>query len=637
MNCRKGFIKTTGFSILVVLSAVSGFMAVPAAAASDVMDLLPSDCTVCVRVNNLQVSLGQTDQYLAGATPMPMGLSMLATMQLAGIFGDPLLTGINMQGNFVMATLDMETQQTDIKTVQKEKDLFLFFLIPSSGIPNFLKSNTNLSPAGADGVYTLKAPNSSVGSLAVIPLSEPNYLLISREQSKTELLAVQKAMKEKKTSLKNTLSPDAGKAAAGNPVWAYVNIDKLYQLYGSKLNDGFNEMQKTITAQAAKTNEPVPTEMMNKGFDMFKYFAEQGGGMTLSLNPAPQQLQLETAFSAKTGSELDGMLKPGAVAGKDWRYAGTLDNAAAVKLLMRFNKPLLEKLNSRMIDILCKNTTEADKASTEKMKSLVSRMMTAIGDEAAVSFSYRAGTPPFEFREMIAVNDAKTLLDLQKESTELVGNLYQTMGMPMTFTYVPSVEKYNGTDIGLYQFKFSAKDPNDKTMKAMEMMYGKQGLQYPMAVTADKFLMAMGPDAMTQIKAMIDAKQPGPAAGDIKTAFALIPDNTRAEMVASINLLRLIKGASEMGQQMTAQQGMNMPDFWKGIDIGTTTSCMATAVFIENGCVRCRTVLPKEHLAQTAKVLMQVQQQQMNYYMQQSQKKPGFDTNSVPPSPKVAP
>jgi saccharopine dehydrogenase-like NADP-dependent oxidoreductase len=157
-----------------------------------------------------------------------------------------------------------------------------------------------------------------------------------------------------------------------------------------------------------------------------------------------------------------------------------------------------------------------------------------------------------------------------------------------------------------------------------------------MAVTADKFLLAMGPDAMTQLKTMIDAKQPGSVAGDIKTAIALIPDNTKAEMIASTNLLKLIKGVSEMGQQMTAQQGMDMPNFWKGIDIGTTTSCMATAIFIDNGSVRCRTILPKEHLAETAKVMMQVQQQQMNYYMQQSQNKPGSDANSIP-APKYNP
>jgi hypothetical protein len=629
MNYRKGFVKTVGF--LVVLSAVSGFMILPAAAAApkDVLDLLPSDCMVCVRVNNLQVALGQTDQYLVGATPIPMGLSMMATMQLSGIFGDPLLTGIDMQGNFVMAALDMKTEQ-------KEKELFLFFLVPTSSMANFLKSNTNLSPAGADGVYTLKAPNSSMGSLAIIPLSEPNYLLISHEQGKTELLAVQKAIKEKKTSLKNKLSPNAGKAAAENPAWAYVNIDKLYQLYGSELTEGFNEMQKTIAAQATQQKEPVPAKMMSQFFDMFKYFAEQADGVTLSLNPTPQQLQIETTLSAKIGSELAGMLKPNAAASKDWRYAGALNNAAAVKMLMRFNKPLWEKLNNRMIDILCKNATEADKASMEKMKSLTSKMMVAMGDEAAISFSYRAGTPPFEVSEIVAVNDAKTVLALQKESVELIGTFYQTMGMPMTFAFAPSVEKYNGVDIGLYQFKFSAKDPNDMTMKAMEMMYGKQGLQYPMAVTADKFLLAMGPDAMTQLKTMIDAKQPGSVAGDIKTAIALIPDNTKAEMIASTNLLKLIKGVSEMGQQMTAQQGMDMPNFWKGIDIGTTTSCMATAIFIDNGSVRCRTILPKEHLAETAKVMMQVQQQQMNYYMQQSQNKPGSDANSIP-APKYNP
>jgi hypothetical protein len=637
MNCRKGFIKTAGFSILVVLSAVSSFMAAPAAAASkDAMDLLPSDCTVCVRVNNLQVALGQMDQYLVGATPMPMNLSMMATMQLTGIFGDPLLTGINMQGNFVMAAIDMETQQTDIKTQQKEKDLFLFFLIPSSGMSNFLKGNKNLSPAGANGVYTLKAPNSSVGGLAIIPLSEPNYLLISREQNKTELLAVQKAIKEKKASLRNKLSPDAGKAAAENPAWAYVNVDKLYQLYGSKLTDGFNEMQKTITAQTAQKNGPVPTEMMSKSFDIFKYFIEQADWMTLSLNPAPQQLQIETAFSAKTGSELAGMLKPSPTLGKDWQYAGLLNDASSFKAVCRLNKPLIEQLYTRMIDIFGKNAAEADKPQFEKMKALVVKSVLAMGDEVAMSFSYRAGMPPFEMKEVVQVKDPKTMLDIQKEITGLVTTMYAAMGMPMTFTYAPSVEKYNGTDIGLYQFKFTGKDPNDETMKAIEMMYGKQGLQYPMAVTADKFLIAMGPDATTQIKAMIDAKQPGPAAGDIKTAFTLIPDNTKAEIVASINLLRLIKGASEMGQQMVAQQGMNMPNFWKGIDIGTTTSCMATAVFIENGRVRCRTILPKEHLAQTAKVLMQVQQQQMNYYMQQSQKKPGSDANSVP-APKHNP
>jgi hypothetical protein len=618
-TCKRN-ICVIGLVVLCVWSLTSVFAAAPAAASKDVLlDLLPADCTLCVRVNNLQQSLGQLDQYLAGASPIPMGLSMMASMQLVGVFGDPLLNGVNMQGDFAAAA---------VMTGQEKKDFTVFFLVPSSGINDFLKKNTNLSPVDTDGVYTLKAPNSPAGEMAVIPLSEPNYLLVGQQTNKAELLTIQKMMKEKTTSLKSRLTPDIAKAAAKNPAWAYFNIDRLYQLYGPELKNGFDEMQKALAEQAAQGNGAFPMEMMGKSFDMYKYFAEQADGATLSLNPQAQQIQIETTLSAKTGSELAGMLKPGLVAGKNWQNAGAVDNAAAVKMLMRFNKPLWEKLNGRIMDIFCTNATEADKATTAKMKSLTSKMLAAMSDEAAVSFSYRSGTPPFEFQEIVAVKDAKAVLELQKEAIQQVGSMYQAMGLPMTFTYVPSVEKYHGIDIGLYQFKFTAKDPNDASMKAVEMMYGKEGLQYPMAVTPDKFLIAMGPDAMTQLKALIDAKQPGPAVGDMKAALALIADNTKSEMVASINLLKLFKGVSQMGQQVIAQSGKEMPDFWKGIEFNTT-SCMAAATFVDNGSVRCQLVLPKEHLKETVAVMMQIQQQQMKYYQQQ-QGQVGADANAAP-------
>jgi hypothetical protein len=268
------------------------------------------------------------------------------------------------------------------------------------------------------------------------------------------------------------------------------------------------------------------------------------------------------------------------------------------------------------------------------MKALVVKSVLAMGDEVAMSFSYRAGIPPFEMKEVVQVKDPKAMLDIQKEMAGFATTMYAAMGLPMDFVYAPSVEKYKGTDIGLYQIKFSSKDPNDQTVKAMEMMYGKQGLQYPMAITSDRFLLAMGPDAMNQIKAMIDAKQPGSAAGDIKTALNTIADNTKAEMVASVNVLKLIRGMSQMGQQMMAQSGRKMPDFWQGVD-PNTTSCMAIAAFIENGRIREQLILPKEHLLETAKVMMQIQQQQMAYYMKQSQKSQKTDANEIPAEKKM--
>jgi hypothetical protein len=156
MKTRKRIICVIGLVVLCVSSLTSVFAAAPAAASKDVLlDLLPADCTLCVRINNLQQSLGQLDQYLAGASPIPMGLSMMASMQLVGAFGDPLLNGINMQGDFAAAS---------VMTGQEKKDFTVFFLVPSSGIKDFLKKNTNLSPVDTDR-STLKAPNSPAGDV----------------------------------------------------------------------------------------------------------------------------------------------------------------------------------------------------------------------------------------------------------------------------------------------------------------------------------------------------------------------------------------------------------------------------------------------------------------------------------------
>jgi hypothetical protein len=251
-------------------------------------------------------------------------------------------------------------------------------------------------------------------------------------------------------------------------------------------------------------------------------------------------------------------------------------------------------------------------------------MLAAMGDEAAVSFPIAAERRLLNCRKLSPSTTPKPYSNFRK--IQQVGKYISGNGVPMTFAYVPSVEKYHGIDIGLYQFKFTAKDPNDASMKAVEMMYGKEGLQYPMAVPADKFLIAMGPNAMTQLKAMIDAKQPGPAVGDMKAALALITDNTKSEMVASINLLKLMKGTSQMGQQMIAQSGKEMPDFWKGIEL-IRQAAWPRRCFIDQWRVAARSSCPKNTSKRPA-VMMQIQQEQMKYYQQQ-QTQTGADANTA--------
>ncbi|MEN6307371.1 MAG: TlpA disulfide reductase family protein [Anaerohalosphaeraceae bacterium] len=604
--------KSLGLLALLFLSGTMVFAAENAATATPkdtLLELLPSDCPICVRINGFQSALGQLDQYLAGASPMPMSLSMLATMQVAGIFGDPMMTGLDMQGSVAMAAI-----QTD----PANKDLFIFFLVPTTSTDEFLKANKNLSAADADGIYSLKVENSPVGDLITLPLKDTNYLLLTRDINKSEILAVNKLISGKKASLASRLNVSEGKSSKSKPAWAYVNIDKVYTLYKDYIDRGIQEMQVSIAEQAGGEAGSAIQPKMTAIFDMLQYFVGQADWMTLSLTPSAQTLQAETIFSAKAGSELAGMFKPAATAGTPWQTAGFLNGSSAVKYLMRLNKPLWEQMSVRIIDLLVKDATDAEKAQLEKMKPLMNKWFAAYGNEAAGTFSYRAGTPPFEFIQIIQITDAKAINELQKETIEPINSIYSSMGLDMDFTYAPSVEKYKGTDIGLYQFKFDLKGADDSAAKAIESMYGKQGLQYPLATTSDRFMMTIGPDAMNQLKAMIDTPKAGPAAGEIKVALDAIPDSSKAEFVMSANVLALMKGLTDMARQVSPGGESEIPDFWQGISTKTTSN-LSAAAFIEPGQVRGMMVLPKEHLAEVVQAFMQIQQKQMAFMMQQQQ------------------
>ncbi len=605
--------------ISVLLSAASCFAAEGApnpSAKDEILDIVPADCLACVRINNLQNSLTQLDQYLTGASPVPVSMSMLATMQIAGIVGDPMMTGLNMQGNLAMVAMQPAPQS---------KDIFMFFLIPIDPNGAFLKSNTNLSAADANGIYTLNAPNSPLGKMALLPLKNQNYLLMTRQQNQADLLTAAAVLKTKKAALASRFDDVVAKAAVTNPAWGYVNLDALYQLFKDDINSGIEEIQKTLTEQAAGPEAMAFQPKLKALFEMYLYFIKQADFATLSLTPSPQMAQMDMLVSAKPNSELAGMLKPTPAAAKPWQLAGYANDSAPVKFLARMNKTMIEQMSNRILDLLAQDAAEAEKTQMLKWKSLMAKWSSAIGEEMAGTFAYKAATPPFEMKEIVQIKDANSIRSMQSEMLDSLNALYASMGMNMDFTYAESVEKHKGTDIGLYQFKFSISDPNDPAANAMQAMYGKQGMQYPVAITPDRFIITMGPDAMNQIKSLIDNTVPGAAAGDIKIALDTIPNSAKADMVMSINIPHLMKGMTEMGQQFAAQSGNEMPDFWEGIQVNTT-SAMAAGAVVENGRVRGTLMLPKQHLTETVQVFMQVQQKTMAYYMEQSQKQ----TNAKP-------
>lgn len=64
--------------------------------------MLPDDVVFCIRLNNFNSALNKFGNFLAGISPMPASISMIARAQLAKFFGSPDLKGIDTSGIFTL-------------------------------------------------------------------------------------------------------------------------------------------------------------------------------------------------------------------------------------------------------------------------------------------------------------------------------------------------------------------------------------------------------------------------------------------------------------------------------------------------------------------------------------------------------
>ena len=94
--------------LLVLFVLATGLQAESSAnpAGDQLLKMIPAESLFCIRVNNFEYTLSQIDQFLAGASPMPMSIAMLARMQLAKVLGSPQINGVNMNGSLVIFWLN---------------------------------------------------------------------------------------------------------------------------------------------------------------------------------------------------------------------------------------------------------------------------------------------------------------------------------------------------------------------------------------------------------------------------------------------------------------------------------------------------------------------------------------------------
>lgn len=585
----------------------------------DLLDLLPANTLICFRVNNFTGSLEKLDQYLAGVSPMPV--SMMFTMFLGGALGDPMLTGINKYGTIAAAVLPKGT----------DEDAEMVILLPVTDSKTYI-SSPYCQGADENGIYTLSAPGSSTGQLAFLPLENSDYLLLGPNGQKDALLFARTVFQEKKQSLSARLNSEDARNASSAPAWLWLNIEEGYTRFGPDLKGGIQEALR-VAAEMDKAM-PFKPEAISAMLDGVDAWMVQWDSLSVMLTPAGDQLTMEILVAARADSELAQMLVRDPTMKQGFSMGGYLDAEAPINALMVMNKPLMDRANESFVEILTAFAGEKGLLLRSRFEAVTTKIRKALGEEAAFSFGYAAGAPPFTFREAFEITDAAVMREMMGDGWGLANELYGIFGIPARFTLQEKTAQYKGVSIDRAVIQFILPETaSEQDRQAMEVMYGKDGLAYPYAVTNQRMFVAMGRQSEEAIEKMIDLPADAPAPAEMQAAMKVMPNAQTADAIVSLNLLRWMKGFAEMMQSMESYNpSVSMPSVFEIMQTipVQSQSAMAVGVWVDGGRIRTHLVLPKQHLMEIMSWSMQIQQKMM---MQQFQQPP----SAIPPTQSSGP
>jgi len=212
-----------------------------------------------------------------------MGTQMMVRMQLAGLFGSPELTGVNMGGSFAAFGVLMPAESLETKPTSR---VFLAGLVPVTDYDKFISGNPNVGQPDANGISTIAVakpappqPGEKIAKPkpAMLVAQLGGFALVSPTKHYDGLLRY----KTTGTSASAQAAPLAGvldaaeaKQAAKEPLWAYGNVKLASKTIGPILLGKLEEMKTTITDMDSNMQESI-----DKLEQMREKLAETDSGM----------------------------------------------------------------------------------------------------------------------------------------------------------------------------------------------------------------------------------------------------------------------------------------------------------------------------------------------------------------------
>ncbi|MGA2070102.1 MAG: hypothetical protein ABSG97_02030 [Sedimentisphaerales bacterium] len=634
-------VSTTLAAIILTLS-VWGF-AQAADKGDAVLSIVPADAILCLRINNLNQTTANIDQYLMGVSPMPVSTAGLIKGQLGMMFGNFELKGFDVNGSFAaFATAESGDNEPDI-----------YILLPVTDYAQLTDPNFRVSQPDTNGISAVGMGPS--GQFFIKKAG--SFALMSHDYRKLGTMAAAIA-EAKAASLASSLDAAQVKQSLTEPIWAYANLVKISSVYKTQISDGLEEMrkhladpamsiqsnidnlEKTKNQMAAKDpNSPMIARLdtqieslkaqkaqmqkspafmaglANAFAGYAKDFTQQSKSFTLSCNPKPTVLNFRFGFDALPGTEMAGMLVTDGAA-KNNPLVGYTEDGAAMNLFSRINHPAYKKLNAKCVDLVAMMSgKDANDPNIVRTKKLLDDAADSIGDFIVCSFKIDPNAKPFfDAKYVLEVKDANQFNKVCDEFVRLwigsaFNDLYKSMGMETGFTVKRGADKYKGVSIDSAKLSMKYTDTNSPEAKMLEAMYGS-GFEYRWAIVNGLWVCRISgdPNAIYKLIDQVKAGPPAQVCSEMQKAIAVIPDASSEDAIITYNYLRLMK----MAQAFTPMP-FTMPDV-------PSKSNLVFGAKVGNGSFALDFALPKEHLSEMMTAFQMIMQQQMQQNMQ---KQPG--------------
>ena len=286
-------------SLIVVVSLFFTFVTTPAfgavastSAGEQLFKIIPGDSIFCVRANNFQNSLSQMDSYFSGAMPIPMGVSMLVRMQLAGLLSDPALKNVDMNGSFAVFAQALPVK--DSNNIDPNA-VFVAGLLPVTDYNAFVTENPAITKADGNGISMINRQGSSA---ALIVGNIKSYALITAKKDYSHIAKIIADANDNKSVTKRTALTEA-QFGSNEPFWVYVNIKEVSEKFSKPLQMQVKEVSRIISLSTDHNSPAGRSDFLD-----YKQILNEGRYLTFSMRPSSEAISVTSIITARPDTQL---------------------------------------------------------------------------------------------------------------------------------------------------------------------------------------------------------------------------------------------------------------------------------------------------------------------------------------------